>query len=92
MTNQIALIAPSVAALLLGALLGHLHFAALKRTTEMYARGATLPAVALHLGRFAVLIPALVVAAKLGAGPLLAAALGILLARQRLVRRERRAL
>ncbi|MDD8021945.1 MAG: ATP synthase subunit I [Paracoccaceae bacterium] len=83
---------PALAALgfALGLVLGAVHFLSLRRVTRMYvAGGAMLPALALQLARFGVLVAGLAVLAKLGAAPLLAGALGILAARAWVMRRAR---
>ncbi|PTQ74899.1 F1-F0 ATPase (N-ATPase) AtpR subunit [Celeribacter persicus] len=68
--------------LILGFGVGLLHFASLKRVTAMYLSGtATARAVALQLGRLALVAVLLVFLALKGAMPLLAGALGLLLAR-----------
>lgn len=65
-----------------GLAFGFGYFAALRHTAELLAGGrARLVPVALTLGRFAAAILFLGLAAKTGAMPLLAAFLGILLAR-----------
>lgn len=66
----------------LGVLVGLLFFRALWWTTRaLVGGGGALLLLACHLGRFALLVGALVWAVGLGAWPLLAMAAGILLAR-----------
>ncbi|KAB7738398.1 hypothetical protein F2P47_17425 [Parvibaculum sedimenti] len=68
--------------LMAGVLLGFFHFRSLWWNTQVYMSGGNpFRALALQLFRFAVLIALLVGLAKLGALPLLAGALGLLLAR-----------
>lgn len=69
------------AALVAGGLLGCLHFASLGVVTRDYAQGRAGRAVLLQAARMAVMVGGLFALARLGAGPLLAAALGLLAAR-----------
>jgi hypothetical protein len=65
-----------------GLVFGLVHFAALRRTVELYSAGrGRLAAAALTLGRITAAIVFFGLAAKLGALPLLSAFLGFLLAR-----------
>ena len=69
-----------------GILLGVVHFGSLWWNARLYTgRGAVL-ALVLQLVRLGLLVVVLAVLAKLGAGPLLAAAAGLLVARLLLVR------
>ncbi len=71
---------------------GLLYFAALKRTTVLLASGrGWLGPLALTLGRIGATVIFLVLAVKLGAGPLLAAFAGFLLARALALHAGRRA-
>ncbi|MGA9827260.1 MAG: ATP synthase subunit I [Rhodanobacteraceae bacterium] len=71
---------------------GLLHFAALKRTTVLLVSGqGWLGPLALTLGRIGATVIFLFLAVKLGAGPLLAAFAGFLLARALALRAGRRA-
>ncbi|WP_425053672.1 ATP synthase subunit I [Psychromarinibacter sp. S121] len=71
--------------------LGYLHFASLKRVTALYVSGKSIwAAVALQAVRLAVLGAGLYGLALLGAIPLLAGALGVLLARQLATRAVRK--
>ncbi len=82
----------AVLALCLGFALGLLHFASLRRVTGLYLDGGPpWRALALQLGRLALLAAGLVGLALLGALPLLAGTLGLLLARQLVLRRVRKA-
>ena len=81
--------APALLALTGGFAVGLFHFASLKFCVDAFAAGNAARAILLQLGRFAVTGAAFVVFARLGALPLLAAALGLLIARALLVRRER---
>ena len=77
---------------LAGLMFGLLYFATLKRSVTLLVDGkGWLGPVALTLGRIAAAVALLVVAAKLGAAPLLAAFIGFLLARALTLRAERRA-
>ena len=70
------------AATLAGLVVGLVHFAALRRTVDLYSAGrGRLAAAALTLGRIAGTIVFFCLAAKLGALPLLSSFLGFLLAR-----------
>jgi hypothetical protein len=78
-------------AALAGLIFGLLHFAVLRRTVEFYSAGrGRLAAAALTLGRIAGAIVFFVLAARLGALPLLSAFLGFLLARTLALRPARR--
>jgi hypothetical protein len=75
-----------------GLLFGLLYFAALKRSVTMLAGGkGWLGPLTLTLGRIGAAAGFLLVAAKLGAEPLLAAFVGFLVARALTLRLERRA-
>ncbi|HVJ32726.1 MAG TPA: ATP synthase subunit I [Terriglobia bacterium] len=78
------------AALIAGVALGLLHFSALWWNCRSFAEGRIGFALLVQLARFAILILAFVGLVKLGAGPLLAAALGLLLARGAVRRRVER--
>jgi len=78
------LLATLVFGLLAGMVLGALHFKSLRLVSDRLAQG-DMTAIALQLGRFAVLGVALFGLAKLGAVPLLAATAGILVARSLIV-------
>lgn len=79
MTSPVLLFA---LALVLGFILGLFHFGSLKRVSDLYlgGRGGGL-AIALQLARLALLVVVMVWLAREGALPLLAAALGLILAR-----------
>jgi hypothetical protein len=65
-----------------GGLVGTFHFLTLRRSARMLAMGSSLSAgLVLHLIRFPIIAGALIVIARYGALPLLAATLGILGAR-----------
>ena len=65
-----------------GLVVGLVHFAALRRTIDLYSAGrGQLAAAALTLGRIAGTIVFLVLVVRLGALPLLSSFLGFLLAR-----------
>jgi len=73
-----------------GAIIGASHFLSLRWNLRLLAGGRSLmPALAVQLGRFAAIAAILaVIARSFGALPLLAATLGILLARTIVIRRE----
>jgi hypothetical protein len=65
-----------------GLVLGLGYFAALRRTADLYCTGRSrLEPALLTLGRIAAIVVFMVLAAKLGALPLLTAFLGFLMAR-----------
>ena len=71
--------------------LGLVHFASLGRVSALFlAGGSPVRALALQFARLALLAGFLVLAARLGAAPLLAAALGVLIARAVVLRRFRK--
>ena len=75
----------------LGIALGLAHFASLRRVTAMYLSGGSpVRAVLLQLARLALLGGVLLLFAQLGAAPLLASALGVLIAREAVLRRARK--
>jgi hypothetical protein len=81
----------ALVAALAGLVFGLMHFAALRRTVELYNGGRSgLAAAALTLGRIAGTIVYFCLAAKLGALPLLSSFLGFLLARTLALRSARR--
>jgi NhaP-type Na+/H+ or K+/H+ antiporter len=82
----------ALATALTGFAFGLVYFAALKRTVALYGAGrGWLGPTALTLGRLAVAVVLLVLAARLGAVPLLAAFAGFLAARALALRAARRA-
>ncbi|OOY11253.1 hypothetical protein BMG00_16120 [Thioclava marina] len=68
-------------ALLLGFAVGLVHFLSLKRVAALYLGGSVGWPIALQLIRLAILVVMMVWLAKAGALPLLAGALGVILAR-----------
>ncbi|KEO50878.1 ATP synthase subunit I [Thioclava pacifica] len=68
-------------ALLLGFAVGLVHFLSLKRVAALYLGGSVAWPIALQLIRLAILVVMMVWLAKAGALPLLAGALGLILAR-----------
>ena len=83
---------PSVAGMALaGLLVGLAYFAALHQTVRRFTGGGWLGPVLLTLGRIALIVALLVVAARLGALTLLAAFAGFVVARAIAVRRGLRA-
>jgi hypothetical protein len=88
MTATLAFIALGLA---LGFAAGLVHFATLRRVTDLYLTGGSpTRALVLQLVRLAGLAAILVLFAGLGAAPLLAAALGVFLARGAVLRRLRK--
>jgi F1F0 ATPase subunit 2 len=79
-----------LAAALAGAALGAAHFGSLWWSVVLMRNGRTAAGVAVQALRFAALAAALAMMARLGAGPFLAAALGVLAARALMLRRARR--
>ena len=71
---------------LAGLALGAASLAGLRATTELYVGGKVWAPIALHLARLAVVGSVLVACAHLGAGPLIAMALGLVLARPLVMR------
>jgi F1F0 ATPase subunit 2 len=74
-------ILPGVAGLLAGVLLGFAYFGSLWWNTRLYSTGTAVRALTVQVLRLGVLVAALVVLARFGAVALLAAVLGLLLAR-----------
>lgn len=92
MTHDLAALAPAIpaaAGLAAGALLGLLFFGSLRWNARLYG-GRVLLALGAQLARFGVLAVALTLLARWGAAPLLAAALGLMLARRVVLRRVER--
>jgi len=83
-------IAALVAAFAAGAGLGATHFGSLWWSVVLMRDGRTGLGVGVQSLRFVVLTAALVLIARLGAGPFIAAAAGVLAARALLTRRYRR--
>lgn len=78
----------SLLGLMLGFAAGLAHFATLRKVTALYLTGgAPGRALALQLARLVLLTALLAGLALLGAGPLLAGALGVVLARAVILRR-----
>lgn len=73
--------------LAVGAAVGALHFGALGLAVRCFAGGRALRAATLQAARFALVAAALLGLVQLGAGPLLTGLLGLLGARQVLLRR-----
>lgn len=88
MTQTIAL---ALLGFALGIALGLAHFASLRRVTAMYLSGGSPSrAVLLQLARLSLLGGMLLLFAQFGAAPLLASALGVLIAREIVLRRARK--
>jgi len=79
-----------IAVVVAGAGLGAAHFGSLWWSVVLIRGGRVGLGVAVQSLRFIVLAAALVVIARLGAGPLIAAAAGLVAARALLLRRTRR--
>ena len=75
--------------LLVGLLVGTLHFASLALNLRLFSSGRVLPALALQLLRVGLSVALLAALIRLGLAALLAGALGLLLARQLTLRRVR---
>jgi len=90
MDAQAVTIAPLLAAFIAGAGLGAAHFGSLWWTVILMRDGRPGTGVAVQGLRFVTLAAALVLIARLGAGPLIAAAAGVVAARALLTRRRRR--
>ncbi|QIB36387.1 hypothetical protein G3A50_20020 [Ancylobacter pratisalsi] len=73
--------------LAVGAVVGFIHFATLKRNTDLYLGGGFALAFGLQLLRFAILGAVFYALARLGAGALLAGAIGLLVTRRVFLRR-----
>lgn len=82
----LSLLADALFGFTAGALLGLIHFGSLWWNTKTFMNGSLMPAFAIQLGRFAILVTGLAALAKLGAFPLLGSALGLLLARSAVMR------
>jgi hypothetical protein len=78
------------AAAFAGLVVGLVHFAALRRTVDLYSGGRGRLAAVVTLGRVAGAIVFFCLAARLGALPLLSSFLGFLLARTLALRAARR--
>lgn len=91
--GTLAVILPLAAAMAAaGLLIGLFYFAALRRTVQLYGAGRSrLGPAALTIGRIGGAAAFLVLAARLGALPLLAAFAGFLVARAIALRAVRRA-
>jgi N-ATPase, AtpR subunit len=77
-----SVVALGLAGAVAGLLYGRFHFAALRRTVELYGAGHRLAPSTLTLGRLVGAIVFFGLAARLGALPLLSTFLGFLLARR----------
>ncbi len=85
-------VAAAVAGFAIGAAAGAAYFLGLRFNTALYLAGRPGPALALQAARLLLLGVVLAGVALCGALPLLAAALGLLIARQAIVRRARAAM
>jgi hypothetical protein len=85
--EALTLLLESGACLAMGGLVGTFHFLTLRRSVRMLATGSALSAgLVLHMIRFPIIAGALIVIARYGALPLLAATIGILAARAAVLR------
>lgn len=76
--------------IVVGFVLGVIHFASLKRVTALYlGKGPVWRAIGLQVLRLTVLTVALILMARQGAVPLFAAFVGLLLARTLVLRRAK---
>ena len=79
-----------IIALAAGLLVGIVHFASLRRNADLYVQqGKLWGAILVQLARLSLVVLILSAAAWAGAGPLLAAASGVLIARAAVLRRYR---
>ncbi len=83
-------VAAPITAFFAGATLGAAHFGSLRWSVALIRGGQTGLGVAVQGLRFVALAAALFLVGRLGAGPLIAAAAGVLAARAWLMRRCRR--
>ncbi|MCT2398446.1 ATP synthase subunit I [Novosphingobium mangrovi (ex Huang et al. 2023)] len=89
MTPDLLFWLKALAALVIGLVLGFVHFGMLASVTEDYLAGRAMRAVIVQVLRLAVLGAVLFALVRLGALPLLAGALGIIAARAIVLRRRR---
>lgn len=86
--STMSLIAQSGLGLLVGLVVGAVHFGSLWWNTQIFARsGSLVMAFTIQFGRFGLLAAVFVLLSRLGALPLLAGALGLLVARQAVIKR-----
>lgn len=91
--TSLPLLLQILAGLLAGSLLGLLHFASLDRNLQLFLTGRALAAIGLQLLRIALSVGVLVLLLRLlGLPALLAAAIALLLARQWVIGRQKRAI
>lgn len=83
----LTLLWPLGCGLLAGVLAGVLHFHLLARNVRLFTAGRVGPGLLLQSARLAATGTVLVALARLGAGAVLAGAVGVLLARHRALRR-----
>lgn len=82
---------PAAIGFAIGLALGLVHFATLRRVTALYLEeGSPALAIGLQLLRLGVLAVVMVLLAQHGAAPLLGGALGVIVARQVIIRRTRK--
>jgi F1F0 ATPase subunit 2 len=75
--------------LIAGGVVGIVHFVSLNWTVRCFASGLALRAAVLQIGRLGFVAAAFTALALLGAGPLIAGLVGLLAARQVVLRRQR---
>jgi F1F0 ATPase subunit 2 len=79
---QVGVAGEIVIGLVVGLIVGGLHFSSLSWNTRLFAAGAATKAIALQVGRIAVAVAALIALARLlGLAALLCGGLGFLVAR-----------
>lgn len=84
----LSLVSQSGLGLILGALAGTVHFGSLWWNARLFAApGSMAKAFVIQIGRFAVLVAVFALLSRLGALPLLSGALGLLIARQVVMKR-----
>ncbi len=75
----------------LGIVFGYVHFASLETVTRLFLSGSSLwQSLGLQIARLAVLLALMVALALVGAGALLAGLLGVIIARECVLRRVRK--
>ncbi|WP_436644285.1 ATP synthase subunit I [Microbaculum sp. FT89] len=86
--STVSLISQLGLGLLVGLVVGAVHFGSLWWNTQIFARsGSMVMALAIQFGRFGLLAAVFIFLSRFGALPLLAGALGLLVARQVVIRR-----
>jgi hypothetical protein len=93
LTQHWAIAAPygALIGIVVGGLIGFVHFRTFKRNTYLYLKGRFGVALAANVARFALLGCAMVFLAKLGAVALISGTVSLTIVRSLILRRERRA-